>query len=170
MKYFFLLLFLTIFSCKSTQEKIQVDNVFLEADKVEIWSYANREIWHIENVEGSDSKRMENLEIENGKLNIDLINVKEKIKLTKKEVAEIYKILFSSKICKYVSVAACYQPRHLIVFYDSEEKVINALEICLSCIQIQSINNFNYPDLCEQKMDKLEKLFKSFGINYYDEK
>ena len=167
MKCFFLLLFLTIFSCKSTQEKIQVDNVFLEADKVEVWSYQNRENWHREiDVEREGMKQ---LEIVKGQLNIDKNFIKERIVLTVKQIKDLESVLYDDKVCEYVSIAACYQPRHLIVFYDSEEKVLNALEICLSCIRIEPINNFNYPDLCEQKMDKLEKLFKSFGINYYNE-
>jgi len=168
MKQLFFLFFIILVGCKSTQIKMPVDDAFLSAERIEIWSYPNREIWHREGVDNTGA--LKELKIENGKVNIEKNNIKEKIILSKEQIEKIYQTLYDNKICDYESVAACYQPRHLIVFFNSEDKVFNALEICLSCTQIQSINEFNYPNLCDTKMDKLEEVFKSFGIKYFDEK
>ena len=168
MKQLYFFFFLILVGCKPTQEVVSVDNAFFVAERIEIWSYPNREIWHRE---GEDNMgALKELKIENGKVNIEKNNIKEKIILSKEQIEKTYQTLYDNKICDYESIATCYQPRHLIVFLNSEDEVFNVLEICLSCTQIQSINEFNYPNLCDTKMDKLEEVFKSFGIKYFDEK
>lgn len=167
MKQLYFFFFLVLVGCKSTQEVVSVDNAFFVAERIEIWSYPNREIW---DREGEDNMgAFKELKIENGKVNIEKSRIKEKIILSKEQIEKVYQTLYDNKICDYESIAPCYQPRHLIVFFNSEDKVFNALEICLSCIQIQSIDKFNYPNLCDTKMNKLEKVFKSFGIKYFEE-
>lgn len=168
MKQLYFFFFLILVGCKPTQEVVSVDNAFFVAERIEIWSYPNREIWHRE---GDDNMwALKELKIENGKVNIEKNNIKEKIILSKEQIEKTYQTLYDNKICDYESIATCYQPRHLIVFLNSEDEVFNVLEICLSCTQIQSIDKFNYPDLCDTKMNKLAKVFKSFGIKYFDEK
>ena len=48
MKQLYFFFFLILVGCKPTQEVVSVDNAFFVAERIEIWSYPNREIWHRE--------------------------------------------------------------------------------------------------------------------------
>lgn len=42
------------------------------------------------------------------------------------------------------SAAACYDPHHIFVFYDENDRIINLIEICFGCLNI-----LTYPELDE---------------------
>lgn len=163
---FLLFLLQLVVGCKSSYLK-NVDPAFLNSAKIEIWSYPERNSWHYKDTV-KHYHYSEDLKIEDGKLNIaNNQNIKEIVVLNKDQIEIFYHDFYNSKICDGDVVSACYYPRHLIVFYNEKNEVVNALELCFECSQMKALNNFNYPSLCEDKIDLIIKDFKSFGINFF---
>ena len=62
--------------------------------------------------------------------------------------------------------ANCYDPRHTIVFYNENNDIIGFVELCFSCMNSKSSNNFTG---LKDKMLYQEKLFQEFGITYFED-
>ena len=67
--------------------------------------------------------------------------------------------------------AACYIPRHLIHFYDKNEKLIGFYEFCIECGgSVESETLKNIPPFCIEKGTEMEQLLKSFGLKITSDK
>jgi hypothetical protein len=61
----------------------------------------------------------------------------------------------------------CYNPRNAIIFYDAQQKVIAAIEICFECDKMIAFPaTFNTGEMCLTKINMIKRLFKSSGIKY----
>ncbi len=69
------------------------------------------------------------------------------------------------------TAAACYNPRHAIVFTDLKNKVISYIEICIECQHIKStLPESSLGIFCEGKYKLLEDWLRRTGITYFAKK
>ena len=123
---------------------------FNQADKIEIISYPVRR----DNLKSLLAK------------GATMKEVKERIVLNQVQSDSIFSIFsnYSSKK-EGRDVAACFDPRHSILFY-KKKKVFAAIEICFTCNQIIHTPRVNVGILCDNKLNLLRDLFGQFGIKY----
>ena len=60
--------------------------------------------------------------------------------------------------------AACYDPHHLFLFYDGEGKIINVVELCFSCTNVNSSPPMPEANWYRHDFRKLAKLCDEAGI------
>lgn len=166
---FYILIAITLFSCKKAEEKAAVQKEvklpkmqetfpFSESSKVELISYHFMDYRHSENAF--------NYELRDGKLPFDESIIKERLILDKKQLEELYTIL-NTENCHENFSKDCYMPEHRITFYDKNNKVIAFLEVCLQCIGSRISEGFKTVKLCDAKMKELEQFFRSVGIRHF---
>lgn len=103
-------------------------NPFKLADRVELLYYtSNRMQWR----EGA--KRSYPQVLDQGGIAIPTDSIAKRIILDADRIAEWNVALYEMQLCEELRVAGCYEPRHLLVFYDKGKKVLGAIEICISC-------------------------------------
>lgn len=70
--------------------------------------------------------------------------------------------------CNYQeSVAACYEPRNLILFRNKKNQIIAYDEFCFECVGTrESENLIDFQKFC---LSDMKQLFKNFGIKYFGE-
>jgi len=113
---------------------------FSEADKIDL-------VFYKEPISGGLSE------------NAAIADIAEKIiTLTPWEKQEVFDILYNNKNCFVNYAAACFDPRHAIVFYSKGDK-IGMIEICLECAGIKSTRGVGEIDLCESKFKDLDAFF-----------
>ena len=92
------------------------------------------------------------------------------ITLTQKEVNKLTDILYNNfykQQPNYEVFSMCFFPRNAIVFIDSKGKIREHVNICFHCDNYgRSSDEISLGDNCEQKMEKLRKLFKSVGVKF----
>jgi hypothetical protein len=94
----------------------------------------------------------------------EIKNLYETVKLTKEQTDSLFSLLFrhTSKE-EYCAVAACYEPRHAILFYE-KGKALAFLEICFSCGRDRVDGKWESGNFCDGKFEKLRSYFKWVGI------
>src|SRR5690606_29915718 len=102
-------------------------NPFHLAKRIELLTYNNRMEWWFKN------NKVEQPLVKDGKLNMPLDSIQLRVKLDAVAVNKWQSALYGKKFCKDNSISFCYEPRHLLLFYDSNNKVLDYIEICLSC-------------------------------------
>ena len=155
----FLLTIYIIDSC-SLKHKEEVNSIFDKVNRIEILAYVDRNQW---NQEDNPDYLKFNF-IQNGKLKISKKYLKNRISLNKEQI-EILK----SKLRKCDRenwAAACYDPRHAILFYDENDKIFGHIEMCFDCNGSRSSENLKNFSECALG---LEETFKKFGITYFGE-
>ncbi|WP_147319953.1 hypothetical protein [Chitinophaga silvisoli] len=60
----------------------------------------------------------------------------------------------------------CYDPHNAIIFRDQKGKPLEFIEICFECknTTLSDWKKMSLGDMCDQKLDLLEKLFQQAGI------
>lgn len=154
--------FFLFFSCnKQSKKDNSIDELFENIDKIEIISYPSRMIWSEE-----DNPYFEKVTFIDEKVNIKKKYVRDRIILNDNQRDKLIN-LFKTKSCTECSAAACYEPRHIIVFYDKFDKVYGYYEMCIECgnnstsENLQEISSFSI-----EIGEEFEKLFKEFGLKY----
>jgi hypothetical protein len=87
------------------------------------------------------------------------IPIRRKVKLNETEKKEVFEILYKEN-CFIHSAAACYDPRHALVF-TKQNDTIGIIEVCLECSQIRVTEGIEQPKMCDGMIMKLDKFFKS---------
>lgn len=147
-------LFSTI-SCNFEQKK-EINLIFEKTSRIEILAFINRNEWNEMDI---------NLNyINNGKIELKNKYLKNRISLNAQQIKKLKKSLSKCEIKNWE--AACYYPRHAIIFYDKNVKVFGHIEICFDCNRSASSNNMLSFSECALG---LEELFKEFGITYFNE-
>jgi hypothetical protein len=166
MKYFcFIIVLISLFSCKS--EKEEAFELFTkEVEKVKIWSYPARGLWDVE-----DGKERQGIKILNNKIQLDTTKIIENVELNGNQKENLFELL-NEDVCFFGGThAACYIPRHLILFYDENEKLIGFYEFCIECGgSVESKSLKNIPTFCIEKGTKMEQLLKGFGLKITSDK
>ena len=152
MRYFILILFFGLFSCKN-------ENDFFETiDNVRLISYPTRSNWYPNEQFDYNSKK--DIIIPEDKIIDNII-------LKKEDFNSILEILDTEK--DSCSVAACYDPRHMLQFYKNG-KVVAYYEVCLECGGSKNSKNLDFlPPFCIQKGEELKDIFKKLGLKNYGE-
>lgn len=68
---------------------------------------------------------------------IDTSHIAERYTLQPTEFESLFEMLYDGEPAN--NSAACYNPRHGIIFYDSSEKIIGFLEICFECHRMYAL-------------------------------
>lgn len=146
--------------CLSTAQKNdenQIDSIFFQTKKIEIYAYLDQSKW--------DKKDKYEYLNNDSIVNIPSIYLRNKIEINKKQISKLKKGLIKSPN-KIEERADCYMPRHVIVFFDEEDNTLGFVELCFSCMNSRASNNFKE---LEDKMLYQEKLFQDFGITYFED-
>ena len=140
---------------------------FGQSYKIEIISYSDRMVWDtIPNKK--NGTRVNNTLIKNGKLNFDLNKIIDRVTLNIEQQEILFNTLYNTDCGPDIAVAGCFQPRHLIVFYDKNNYAFSYIEICFQCYQTRQPEGINIivGYLCYEKISDMIDLFKKVGITY----
>lgn len=94
-------------------------------------------------------------------------DIKEVITLSMEQRSQLLK-LFSARRCRNGSIAMCYVPRHAIVFFNSDDKPVGYIELCLECANRRTSDKMQV-DFCFENAKMVKKVFQSFGVTYFGE-
>ncbi|NHM01618.1 hypothetical protein G4D72_05775 [Flavobacterium sp. KDG-16] len=180
MRFFIAILFLSFLSCKEEKLKTPEFNIIepsvsksikkrefplKNVAKIEFLSYPDRIAWDTISYKGEIPFR-KNL-IENQKFTFDSTMIKERIVLNEIQKKELFALMVCDTCVPEEMAAACYQPRHLILFKDKKNKIVGYQEFCFQCIGLRESENLEgFEKFCFSDMNKL---FRKFGIKYFVE-
>lgn len=68
-----------------------------------------------------------------GLLNIPTDSIVGWVQLDSVQCADWQYTLYQSQLCEELMIAGCYEPRHLLIFYDDSNTSIGFIEICVRC-------------------------------------
>ena len=162
---FSLILFLIIivFIGKYQYDQNQkVDDFFSKVNKIEIVSYPSRTNW-----EESDRLKTSELHLILEKSSFKGKYIKDRILLSEEQKNKLIDV-FKNINLGIATQAACYEPRHLIVCFDKENKVYGYFELCIECGTYDSSKNMEgILNFSMKKGAEFEMLFKEFGIKHF---
>lgn len=147
--------------CIYSKSKFSRDSVFPfnESNKIELIAYDSTSeadffggrITHMKKPHDSLSK----------------VRIRERVVLNTGQTDTLFSIIHDYKFNDdrlYGESAACYNPRHAILFYH-DNKLIEVLEICFECQQIEHIDKRSkFGLMCHDKWCYLIQYFKKCGI------
>ena len=136
-----------------------VDDFFKNVSKIEIYAFTDRNFWDEIDNPNTDSFPY----IKGNEVKIKDKYLKNKVTLTD---IQILMLQNGFKEGYYEVAAACYDPRHAIIFYDKNNVIIGNIEICFDCNNVSSSKNlYSIGKTASNQLD----LFKKFGITYFGE-
>jgi hypothetical protein len=159
MRIFFVLIVLFRFCLCSAQknDKNQIDSIFCQTKKIEIYAYLVQSKW--------DKKDKYEYLKNDSIIRIPEIYLRNKIQISKSQITKLKKNLVKSNN-EIGEIADCYEPRHTIVFYNKKDEILGFVELCFSCVNSRVSDNFI---ILKDKMLLQEKLFQEFGITYFED-
>lgn len=105
---------------------------------------------------------------------IILKKLKQIIKLDSTQINQLTNIIFNYGIGKHCYANArivygCYEPRHAIVFVDSNNSVIDFFEICFECDFYLTKNKLldNSLSKCNNQLSLIKKYFEQIGVTHW---
>ncbi len=159
MKIKFILLFLVIYTSCIAQENEALDSIFNQTKKIEIIAFYDRDKWNRED-------RFTDVNyIRNNNIEIKEKYVRNRILLNQDQINKLKSEFENCKSEDFES-ADCYWPRHVLIFTNTKNEIFGYIEICFSCGNSESSKNLKFLERCVLKQ---EKLFKEFGITYFEE-
>ncbi|HRE77971.1 MAG TPA: hypothetical protein PLL09_09105 [Flavobacterium sp.] len=159
MKIKLILLFLIIYSSIIAQQKEALDSIFNQTKKIEIIAFYARDKWDRE-----DRSMYVNY-IKNNNIEIKEKYLRNRILLNLDQINKLKSELGNCKTEDW-EIGSCYWPRHILIFTNAKNEIFGYIELCFSCGNTQSSKNLNFLARCALKQ---EKLFKEFGITYFDD-
>jgi hypothetical protein len=136
-----------------------IDDFYRKVSKVEIYAYLDRNEW--------DENDYENYRyfsnFLNGKVDIKKKYIKNKVTLDIAQIESMKSILKKGNINNPYK---CYDPRHLIVYYNSSNQIIGHIELCFDCNTSHSSKSVESFELC---VFNLRPFFKEIGITYFED-
>ena len=144
---------------KAADLEKNVYDFFSNVTKIEIFAYLDRNKW-----EKSDNPDYRNPNyIKNNKIEIKDKYLRNRIVLSNSQIKELQT---GFKKGYYDYSAACYDPRHAIIFYDKDGVIIGNIEICFDCNNVSSSKNlYSIGMSATNQLD----LFKKFGVTYFED-
>ena len=158
-----ILVFFVIYSSCIAQEKKVLDSIFDQTKKIEIIAFYDRDKWEREDKPSYMYQKVGY--IKNNKIEIKEKYLRNRTTLNKEQIYKL-KTRFENCESEFSEIMLCYMPRHIIVFYNEDDKIIGYIEICFDCNQAYSSENLEFLAECILRQ---EKLFKEFGITYFDD-
>ena len=159
MRYNLLLLFIFFLNVCTSQKVTndEINDLFKKTKKIEIISYLDRAKW-----DRTDKKKYF---IKNDTIKINEKHIRDRIVLSKNQRNKLKKAIEDCKLDK-TERADCFNPRHLVVFFDTNNEIVGYSELCFLCNRSEFSQNFKIISEC---LLNQEKLFKEFGIKYFEE-
>jgi hypothetical protein len=137
----------------------KVDDFFKNVSKIEVYAFTDRNFW-----DEIDNPDMDSFPyIKGNEVKIKDKYLRNKVTLSNNQISKLQKGL---KGGYYDYVAACYDPRHAIIFYDKNNVIIGNIEICFDCNIASGSKNLS--EIARSALNQ-EDLFKEFGITYFGE-
>jgi hypothetical protein len=157
-KIILLLSLIFIVSCQKKEDKKA--EIFLKGiNEVKLYSYPSRMMW--DTINGRSNS---NLKFEKGKLIFDKTKVIDSLVLSNDQKDKVFNILLDTKWEEKGMQAACYEPRHLFLFY-KDNKLVGYYEVCLECGGWLSSKELDdLPMFCIEKGDELKELFVKMNL------
>lgn len=182
-KIIFLITILILVSCKNekTNNQIEVEGIPIvksvskvinkrefplnNFSKIEIVSYYDRIKW--DTLEYKKESPFYKILVDNYKLTFDSTMIQERVVLKKAQEKELLDLMVCDTCVPEEISAACYMPRHMILFRDNKNRIIGYNEFCINCIGSRSSTNLNgFQKYCYSDMGDL---FRKFGIKLFVE-
>jgi len=185
-KIFFLIIVFIFISCKESAPKnksalneiseVRIDGsiskVIKKRDfpiknfsKIELISYYNRIYWDTIKHDGEQPFNKDL--VDNYKLTFDSTMIQERVILNKIQEKELLNLMISDTCVPQEISAACYNPRHMIVFRDQKNRIIGYNEFCINCNGARNSSNLDgYQKYCLYEMGRL---FRKFEIKLFIE-
>jgi hypothetical protein len=133
--------------------------------KIEIVSYYDRIKW--DTLEYKKESPFYKILVDNYKLTFDSTMIQERVVLKKAQEKELLDLMVCDTCVPEEISAACYMPRHMILFRDNKNRIIGYNEFCINCIGSRSSTNLNgFQKYCYSDMGDL---FRKFGIKLFVE-
>lgn len=157
------------FTNKYTPQQRLAMYPFSKAAKVLAVSYKYRGI-DIDSTNDVNNFPRRGLYINNGIL--DTTTLIETKKLKTRQIDELTRLIFNTGYknkwkLHIADFGKCFEPRNALIFLNSDDKVIDYLEICFECKQHYSKSElFDIGILCNQKYELFSNYFKSVGVSY----
>ena len=108
---------------------------------------------------------------------LELKKLKQTIKLDSSQINQLTNIIFNYGTGKHcyansATVYGCYEPRHAIVFADSNNRVIDFFEICFECDFYLTKDKLleNSLSKCNNQLSLIKKYFEQIGITHWKDK
>ncbi len=60
--------------------------------------------------------------------------------------------------------AACYDPHHIFLFYDTNDVLINVVEVCFGCTNLHAQPQIEKPQWCRHDFRELARICEEAGI------
>lgn len=160
---FSIFLIIIVFIGKYQYDQNQkVDDFFSKVNKVEIVSYPSRTNW-----EESDRLKTSELHLIAERSSFKEKYIKDRILLNEEQKNKLIDV-FKNINLGIATQAACYEPRHLIVCFDKDNKVYGYFELCIECGTYDSSKNMEgILNFSMEKGAEFEMLFKEFGIQHF---
>jgi hypothetical protein len=170
-KVLFLISILLLISCKNNDAEKTFSKVINKRDfpvknfsKIELVSYYNRIYW---DTKFKGEFPIHKVLVEDYKLTFDSTMIQERVVLNKVQEKELLNLMVSDSCSIDQVAAACYNPRHMILFRDNKNRIIGYNEFCLECGS--SRNSDNLEDFQQYCYYDMSNLFKKFGIKLFVE-
>ena len=170
-KVLFLISILLLISCKNNDAEKTFSRVINKRDfpiknfsKIELISYYNRIYW---DTKFKGEFPVHKVLVEDYKLTFDSTMIQERVVLNKVQEKELLNLMVSDSCSIDQIGAACYNPRHMILFRDNKNRIIGYNEFCLECGS--SRNSDNLEDFQQYCYYDMSNLFKKFGIKLFVE-
>lgn len=148
---------------------LEYDNTFPfnKARRIEIFSYPVRYTWDTVRIDGETHINNELIDGK-GRVTLPKKRIKDHIVLDQSQTRRLFSV-FCNEPCPEEDkmVAACYDPRHAIIFFDDKGLAFAHVEVCLSCLQTRSTEGIPIQDFCLAKVNALQQLFKDCGAKYF---
>ena len=133
--------------------------------KIELVSYYDRVQWDTLDYKGEGP--WEKALVDNHKLTFDSTMIQERVVLNKKQEKELLNLIVCDTCVPAEMEAACYSPRHMILFRDNKNRIIGYNEFCINCIGSRSSTNLDgFQKYCYSDMGDL---FRKLGIKLFVE-
>ena len=133
--------------------------------KIELMSYYDRIMW--DTVKYKGEQPFHKILVDDYKLTFDSTKIQERIILNKIQDKELLNLMISDTCVPEELSAACYKPRHMILFRDKKNRIIGYDEFCIECVGSRSSENLKgFQKYCYSDM---QKLLEKFGINLFIE-
>jgi hypothetical protein len=150
-----------------TEHRKALASLFDRASSVRILSYINRPFATvvIDEEEVIVEPKKDTTHFRAADLEILESTIQERLTLTPQQTVSLYSLLDKNS-CETTEVAACYDPRHAIVFFDATGHPFSYIEVCFDCMNYQTPEDVSL-DLCSDQFRSLAQLFRSFEIKYF---
>lgn len=130
-------------------------NPFKKAARVELLQYSNRMQWWYKLYPNGNQL------IVNDTLTIPANYITARTTLTPQVAEKWNKLLYKDHLCEEQLTAGCYEPRHLLVFYAANQRVLGCIELCVSCAGGYVSNGLRRVVSCPERTASINHLLKT---------